>query len=173
MKENTFTYTARSTADPDKMAMFTLYNGSVSVDLGNTLVEQIGEAYEATGDKEAKKTLATWIKPAATGVVQKLTKPVPLADFDAEMNGEALQATAWIRAGGLRLAPVMMTWQDVDNPDGAQAFVTELENRKASIEDEVTHPAPLDYWISWIVIGVMALALPILIAKQWRKQRAA
>ena len=49
MKENTFTYTARSAQDPEKMAMFTLHNGSVSVQLGNTLVEQAEEAYESFG----------------------------------------------------------------------------------------------------------------------------
>jgi hypothetical protein len=172
MKEDTFTFTARSVADPEKMAMFTLHNGSVSVDLGNTLVEQVGAAYEATGDEESEKGFATWIKPAATGAIQKLVKPIPLTDFDAEMSGESLQATAWIRAGGLRLAPVMMTWQEVDNPDGAQAFVTELQNRKESIQDELARPAPLDYWASWIVIGIMAIALPILFLKQWRKQQA-
>ena len=172
MKERTFTYTARSAVDPDKMAMFTLHNGSVSVDLGNTLVEQIGEAYQDTGDEESEKRFTTWIKPAATGAIQKLIKPVPLADFDAEMSGEALQTTAWIRAGGLRLAPVMMTWQEVDNPDGAQAFVRELHDRKASIQDELTHPAPLDYWASWLLISLMTIALPILFIKQWRKQRA-
>jgi hypothetical protein len=176
VKERTFTYTARSVVDPDKMAMFTLHNGSVSVDLGNTLVEQIDEAYQAAGqtndDEEAEKSFTTWIKPAATGAIQKLIKPVPLADFDAEMSGNALQTTAWIRAAGLRLAPVMMTWQEVDNPDGAQAFVKELHDRKASIQDELTHPAPLDYWASWILIGMMTIALPILFVRQWRKQRA-
>lgn len=172
MKEKTFTYTARSAVDPEKMAMFTLHNGNVSVDLGNTLVEQLDEAYQTIDDEEVEKSFTTWIKPAATGAIQKLIKPVPLADFDAEMSGDGLQATAWIRAGGLRLAPVMMTWQDVDNPAGAQAFVKELHDRKASIQDELTHPAPLDYWVSWILIGVMTIALPILFVKQWRKQRA-
>lgn len=172
MKEKTFTYTARSATDPEKMAMFTLHNGSVSVDLGNTLVEQIDEAYQGTSDEESDRSFTTWIKPAATGAIQKLIKPLPLTDFDAELSGDALQATAWVRAGGLRLAPVMMTWQDVDNPDGAQAFVKELHDRKASIQDEQTHPGPLDYWISWVMIGVMTIALPILFVKQWRKQRA-
>jgi hypothetical protein len=153
------------------MAMFTLHNGSVSVDLANTLLEQVDQAYQASGDEEAAKRLTTWIKPTATGAIQKLMKPVPLADFDAEMSDDGLQATAWIRAGGLRLAPLMMTWQDVDNPDAAQAFVRELQERKASIQDDLSRPAPLDYWASWIVIGVMAIALPVLLIRQWRKSQ--
>lgn len=173
MKENTFTYTARSVDDPNKMAMFTLHNGSVSVDLGNALIEQAGQAYDATSDEASEKKLAAWIKPAATGALQKLVKPVPLTDFDAEMSGDTLQATAWIRAGGLRLAPVMMTWQAVDNPEGAQAFVSELQSRKESIQqDEPTRPNPLDYWASWFVIGLMTIALPVLFIRQWQKRQS-
>lgn len=171
MKENTFTYTARSGADPNKMAMFTLHNGSVSVELGNVIMEQVGEAYDTFRDEGSDMDLLTWIKPASTGTLQKLIKPIPLADFDAEINGDALQATAWIRAGGLRLVPVMMTWQEVDNPAGAQAFVTELQNRKETIQDDRTRPAALDYWASWFVIGLMSIALPIIFIRQWQKRK--
>lgn len=172
MKENTFTYTARSANDPNKMAMFTLYNGSVSVELGNVIMEQVGEAYDTFRDEESNNDLKSWIKPAATGSIQKLIKPIPLADFDAEISGDALQTTAWIRAGGLRLAPVMMTWQEVDNPGGAQAFVTELQKRKETIQDERTRPAPLDYWVSWIAIGLMTVLLPVIFIRQWQKRQS-
>lgn len=170
MKENTFTYTARSADDPNKMAMFTLHNGSVSVELGNAIMEQVGQAYDTYRDEESEKGLTTWIKPAATGSIQKLIKPIPLSDFDAEVSGDALQMTAWIRAGGLRLAPVMMTWQEVDNPAGAEAFVSELRNRKEAIQEDRNRPAPLDYWASWIAIGLMSVALPIIFIRQWRKR---
>jgi hypothetical protein len=173
MKENTFTYTARSATDPDKMAMFTLHNGSVSVELGNAIMEQVGEAYETFSDEASDKGLATWIKPAATGAFQKLIKPIPLADFNAEFSGDnTLQTTAWIRAGGLRLAPVMMTWEEVDNPEGAHAFVSELEHRKETNQDDHTLPDPLDYWASWIVIGLATIALPIIFLRLWQKRRS-
>lgn len=177
MKEDTFTYTARSSVDPSKVATFTLYNGSVSVDLGSALVEQVEESYpkvtSATVDDDtSEKDLTAWIKPAAVGALQKLIKPVQLTDFDAEKSGDALQATAWIRTGGLRLAPIMMNWEEVDNPAGAQAFVTEVRNRKESTQLERGHPAPLDYWASWIAIGLMALALPILFLRQWQQRRS-
>lgn len=172
MKETTFTYTARSAFDRSKMAMFTLHNGSVSIALGNTLIEQVGEAYDTTAVEDESSDITTWVKPAATGALQKLLKPVALADFDAEMSNETLQATAWIRAGGLRLAPVMMTWQQVDNPKGAQAFVTELKERKKSIQEQKTLPTLLDYWVSWIAIGLMTIALPLLFIKKRQKQRS-
>ncbi len=169
-KEDTFTFAARSARDPQKMATFTLHNGSVSVDLGNALMEQASEAYESYQDDESGKNLATWISPVVTGTLQKLVKPVPLADFDADLTGDSLQATAWVRAGGLRLAPVMMTWKEVDNPDGAQAFVNELEERKDMLHEEQTRLAPFDYWISWLGMGLAAVALPIFFIRRWRRR---
>lgn len=161
MKENTVTYTARSTDNPDKMAMFTLHNGSVSIQLGNALLEQVEEAYESfrVGDE---RTLSTWIKPIATGSLQQLLEPIPLEDFDAEFKDDTLQTTAWLRAGGLRLAPVMMNWKHVDNPAGAAAFLDELETRKSEISDSRL-PDPFDYWAGWLVLGIASLVLPLVI----------
>jgi hypothetical protein len=172
-KHDTFTFTARSAKDPDKMAMFTLHNGSVSVDLGNALMEQASDAYESYQDDESGRNLTAWINPAVTGTLQKLVKPVPLADFDAELTGDSLQATAWVRAKGLRLAPVMMTWKAVDNPEGARAFVNELDERKDLLHEEQTRPALFDYWISWLGIGLVAVTLPILFIRLWRQRSQA
>ena len=172
MKENTFTFTARSGANPEKAATFTLNNGSVSVELGNALVEQISAAYDSFSDEESEQTFSSWIKPAATGTLQTLIEPIPLADFDAEMRGGTLQTTAWIRAGGLRLAPVMMTWQDVDNQQGAKAFVNELQDRKEVVDGDESGPDPLDYWISWFVMGLFVVTMPIILIRLMRKKQA-
>lgn len=168
MKENTMTFTARSAENPDKMAMFTLHNGSVSIQLGNALLEQVEEAYDnfRAGDD---RTLATWIKPVATGTLQQLLEPIPLADFDAELKDETLQTTAWLRAGGLRLAPVMMSWQQVDNPAGAEAFMTALVARKKELDEERL-PNPFDYWIGWVLLGVASLVLPLAIYRLFRNR---
>lgn len=167
----TFTYTARSATDPEKLATFTLRNGSVTIELGNLFVEQAGEAYDAFRDEATEHKLASWIKPATTGTLQSLIEPIPLRDFDAEINDESLQTTAWIRAGGLRLAPVMMTWQEVDNRQGAQAFVDELHGRKKASENVGSGVDPLDYWASWIVIASMTVLFPILVIRLWRKRQ--
>jgi hypothetical protein len=175
MKDNTFTYTARSAQNPEKMAMFTLHNGSVSVQLGNVLMEQVEEAYESFQEEgEDEKRLTAWIKPFATGSLQRFLKPIPLEDFDADVKNDALQATAWIRAGGLRLAPVMMTWEDVDNPEGADAFVSELQERKEShaVADRNWLPDPFDYWASWIMMGLIAIVLPIVLLRQFKKHQS-
>ena len=97
-------------------------------------------------------------------------QPVALADFDAQMKGDTLQTLAWIRAGGLRLAPIMVTWPKVDNPVGAKAFVAEVNERKENLSEGSTGPDPLDYWLSWFLIGVMTIVLPLFWWKKWQQR---
>ncbi len=162
--ENTLTYTARGADDPDNMATFTLHNGSISIQLGNALLEQVEEVYETfrVGDD---RTLSTWIKPLATGSLQQLLEPIPLEDFDAEFKDDTLQTTAWLRAGGLRLAPVMMKWEQVDNPAGAAAFLEALDDRKSGLDDSHRLPNPFDYWAGWAILTIVTLTLPFVIVK--------
>jgi hypothetical protein len=169
MKENTFTYTARSARDPEKFATFTLDNGNVSVQLDSALMEQAEKVYESFRDEEAGR-LTDWIKPVATGSLQRLLKPIDLADFNAKLDGETLQTTVWIRAGGLRLAPIMMSWQEVDNPDGASAFVDELQGRKEAQTEPSRLPVPFNYWAGWLMIGLIAIMIPIILLRQLKKR---
>lgn len=164
MSENTFTFTARSQENPDKLAMFTLRNGDVTVQLGNAMVEQIEGAFDAMHDDVESKFKA-WLKPVATGSLQRIMKPFPLRDFDAELRGDTLQTTAWVRVGGLRLAPVMMKWEQIDNPNGAEAFVEEVEERKAAQDTGSNLAKPLDYWMTWGLVGLTMLILPVVF---WR-----
>lgn len=166
MKENTFTYTARSAENPDKMAMFTLHNGSVSIQLGNALLEQVEQAYESFRVDD-DRTLSTWLKPIATGSLQQLMEPIPIEDFDAELKDETLQTTAWLRAGGLRLAPVMMNWRHVDNVAGAEAFMEALEKRREELGETRRFPNPFDYWAGWIIMGLVSIVLPIILIRQF------
>lgn len=172
MSENTYTYTARSATEPGKIATFTLRDGNVSVEFGNALVEQLGEAYQTFREEERIDSLKAWIRPATTGTMQRLTEPIPLVDFDAEIEDRTLQATAWIRAGGLRLAPIMLTWQEVDNVDSAHAFVDQLQNRKDSLRDDISQPAPPDYWISWVVIALLLILAPLYFLRKLRKHES-
>jgi hypothetical protein len=164
MSENTFTFTARSQENPDKLAMFTLRNGDVSVQLGDAMVEQIEDAFDAMHDDVENKFKA-WLKPVATGSLQQVMKPFPLRDFSAELSGDTLQTTAWVRVGGLRLAPVIMKWEQVDNPNGAEAFVEEVQERKAAQESGSSLTKPLDYWMTW---GLVVMAMVIVPVVFWR-----
>lgn len=166
MTENTFTYTARSKENPDRLATYTLHNGSVSVKFGEAMLEQIEQAMDSL-DEGGREAVQKWLKPVATGTAQKLLEPIPVSDFNADLRGEALQTTSWLRAGGLRLAPLAFTWTEIDNPQGAEAFVDEVKRRQQAAASANAMPGPFDYWIVWIILGVLAIGLPL----RWWRQR--
>jgi hypothetical protein len=172
VNENTFTFTARSIDNPDKVATFTLQNGHVSVELGSAMMEQVERVFDAFDGTESSR-LISWLEPAAAGALRKVEQPIPLADFEADIHGERMQATAWLRAGGLRLAPIMATWKQVDNPAGAQAFVNELHDRREMIAESDRRPALFDYWISWVAAGLMSITLPLIWWRLWLRHRQA
>ena len=158
MAENTFTFTARGMQDPDKMATFTLQNGSVSVQLGNAL---LSEMVDVTETYQAEKTvdMADLTKATVVGATHKLLRTLPLQDFEADMDGQSLHTTTWVRKGGLRTIPVSMTWQEVDNPEAARAFVQEVGERKEQLPNVQQLPSILDYWVSWLALGLSGLVL--------------
>lgn len=172
MKKDTFTYTARSSDNPEKVATFTLHNGSVSLELGNALVEQVEQAFDAMLEGESKSNkFRAWMRPAATGSAQGMIKPVPINDFDAHAEDDSLQATAWVRAGGLRLAPVTLNWQHVDNPSGARAFAEEVKQRREAEEQSGRLPGIFDYWITWLVTAVLFIVLPVVFLRMRRPEQ--
>ncbi len=171
MNDHTLTFTARSQEDPEKIATFTLQNGSVALQLGETLVKQVAQTFDAWQDAEEKVRLQTWLKPIVTGSMQRLAEPIPVQDFDANLEEDSFQTIAWLRAGGLRLAPVMLNWHHVDNPDGAEAFVEELQVRRQKATELHTLPSIFDYWITWALATMIVAVLPVIFIR-WQRAKA-
>jgi len=166
----TLTFTARNIEDPNRLATFTLQNGNVAVQLGEALVEQVESALE-TLDEEQQSTVRSWLKPAATGATQAVINPIPVEDFNANMTPEGdFRTTAWVRARGLRLAPISINWEQVDNPEGAAAFVEELDRRR-----EVTTTSkslnPFDYWATWLLIVAVVITVPFILWRYFSDQK--
>jgi hypothetical protein len=70
-----------------------------------------------------------------------------------------LQVKTWVRAKGLRLAPIGFAWDQVDNPQGAKAFVKEVRARRRATSHPGRFSGLMDYWISWLLLGALVLAL--------------
>jgi hypothetical protein len=159
MKENTYTYTARSAEDPAQVVTFTLHDHSMSVDLGTPL-EYVERAIqpEETGDI-AESAIEPWAKPMALSVWERVTRPFSVADVHASAVDNWLQVTSWVRALGLRLAPIPFLMERVDNPDAARAFVDELNERKKTARQPGTFRGPLDYWITWLLGSLLIIML--------------
>lgn len=156
----TYTYTARNAYDPEKVVTFTLYDGHLRVNLTG-LLEDLGKITSAD-DKadEAKHQLQTQAKPTTLKVIEKLSGPIHVRDAYASLDeDEHLRLFAWKRVGGLRLAPLVVNAGKVDNPEAAEAFVEELEERSTFTEPIGRFFGPLDYWIGWIgmLLGIFVL----------------
>jgi hypothetical protein len=159
MREDTYTYTARSAENPELVVTFTLHDHSMSVELGAPL-EQVEKALQAKHDgAESQASPQPWLKPVAVSVMERVTRPFSIADVDASAEGDGLQVTQWFRTGGLRLAPITFIMKRVDNPEGAQAFVKELDERKTSTAHPGKFRGPLDYWAGWFLTGLLMSVL--------------
>jgi hypothetical protein len=161
--QNTYTYTARSAENPDHLATFTLTDHQMIIDPGTSL-QQMEEKLAGLGDADSRGVAAArLLKPAALWAIQRIAQPFALDDVAVNSSGDDLHVRAWTRAGGLRLAPVMMAWNNVDNNKAAEQFAAEVEARKAETERAAVLPGPLDYWLAWLagglalVVGIVAL----------------
>jgi hypothetical protein len=173
--ENTYTYTARSADHPEQVVTFTLHNHSLSVGVGAPL-EHVERALQARGGETGAEAetetgseyrIQPWLKPMAISLIERSTGPFDVGDVNASAEDDWLWVRAWLRAGGLRLAPITLIKGRVDNPHAAHAFVQELHERKAPAAGLARFPGLLDYWATWILAGF----LMVILFENWRRRR--
>jgi hypothetical protein len=157
MKENTYTYKARSAEDPKQVMTFTLHDHSMSAELAAPLEHLEGalSAEQSESEAESKAEIQPWLKPVALSVMERVTRPFNIADVIASAEDDWLHVKAWVRAGGLRVAPFVLMMEHVDNPEAAQAFAEEVEQRKSSATYPGRFRGALDYWAIWLLAGLV------------------
>jgi hypothetical protein len=157
--QNTYTYTARDADNPDKVITLTVIDDHIHVQLTGIL-DAVGNVFQAEGrSTEAGHQLAVQAAPAALKLAEGLSGPVQINDLSASLKGDSLTITAWRRAAGLRLAPMRISLDRVDNPEAAEAFIHELELRQDQAEHPGKFAGPLDYWLGWAGIALAIGAL--------------
>lgn len=150
----TYTYIARSAEAPLKVATFTLNGDSLSIGMGPP-AEQIASLMDDQQDGRP------WMKPMGLTLIGDGDEPIALSDVSAQRSDTDLAVQVWLRAGGLRLAPVNLSWKRVDNQAAADDFVRELHERKQQARSARRLPGILDYWLSWVAAGLSALIVGI------------
>jgi hypothetical protein len=170
--ENTYTYTARSIENPDQVVTFTLQDHHMSVGLGapleqiETFLQQV-DAGEEAGQGAGHGALAKlWLRPLAVSLLERGMGPFRVNDVNAAVEEDLLRISAWYRAGGLALAPISLVNGRVDNPQAAQAFVEELEERKSEVKGAFGVLNVLDYWFTWLLGAVLMVGL----FQVWRRK---
>jgi hypothetical protein len=177
MMAKTYTYTARSAEDPQRVVTFTLRDSRMSVGVGAPLEQEeqvirLSRDQESAEEGEARpkegvaeqKGAKLWLRPVAVSLVERGTRPVHVDDVVARLDGDWLQVRAWIRTGGLRLLPITLIDGRVDNAVAAQDFVEQVRERRT---DGGLKPFDLfDYWATWVAGGLIAL----LMFRRWRRK---
>mgnify|MGYP000248982944 CR=1 FL=1 len=166
--ENTYTYTARSIEEPEKVVTFTLHDDRMSVDIG-TPVEQITrtlvdlkedvEEEEKEEEREPEKHAKVWLKPLAVSLVEHGTGALHITDVDAHVDEDYLSLRSWIRLNGLRLLPITLMAGRIDNPAAAAAFVAEVNMRKKELASGLPFLNVLNYWVTWLGAAISMMAL--------------
>lgn len=160
--KDTYTYTARSADDPERVVTFTLANGHMMLNLTGVM-DRLSEV--VTADEKAntvKEQAKKQVQPAVMKGIEQLSGPVHVRDVAADLKDERLVVKAWQRAGGLRLAPMVIGIDHVDNAEAAEAFVDELDARQDSVQSAGKFAGPLDYWFGWA-----ALLLGLIVLLRW------
>lgn len=175
----TYTYTARSAENPERVVTFTLRDSRMSVGVGAPLEQveraiQLGRGGEGPEEGEVEEGAEVevgeterpklWLRPVAVSLIERGTRPVHVDDVVANLAEDWLQVKAWIRTGGLRLIPITLIDGRVDNPVAAQDFVEEVQERKKVTGLNVF--GLFDYWATWVVAGIFALVM----FRQWRRK---
>ncbi|HHX45164.1 MAG TPA: hypothetical protein GX714_14430 [Chloroflexi bacterium] len=158
---STYTYIARSADDPRRAAILTLHGHRVSIEPAAApgyylMAERMGGRQGTFG---RFRRMMPWMMPAGISAMERLLhQDFRVSDLMVRTKDEGLSVSAWVRLGGLRLLPVTMTWNRVDNPDAAQAFVQEVDRRRRQAGAHRGLPGPLDYWASWLAGGMATVS---------------
>lgn len=166
-EQGTFTFTARNPVNPQNAVTLTLHDQHMTLQLGTPIQIETKPEPDEDGKDETKKEglsieLPSILRPLANYALGKGIPPFHVSDVTAGMTDEnGLWIASWLRTGGLRLSPIAFVMTQVDNPDGATAFVSELEKRKSRAGSAKKYPWLFDYWITWIV-GFIAAFVVIL-----------
>lgn len=162
---NTFTFTARNVENLNQVITFTLQDEWMQVGSGpfqetlETALEQIGVEAQEEESEETAATGKLWIKPLAVSLFERGLGKFHVNDVVAKAEDDWIRIRAWYRAGRLALLPITLMDGHVDNPQAAHAFVEELNERKAEAKGKFGFLGVLDYWGTWIAMGISLVGL--------------
>lgn len=169
MKE-TLTFTARGIDDPRQVTTLTLHDHLLSVGSGPPIEQFDRASIERVGDFRLLRG-RLWLRPLALSLLQRESGAFPVSDVLARLDEDYLAVKLWLRAGGLRVVPVTLVDGRIDNPQAATAFVAKLTERQGEADTQFDLLRPFDYWITWILAGLISLATAIFLLRRHRRRR--
>ena len=161
----TYTYTARDKHNPEHAATFTIVDDHLRVNLAD-LDDQLSGLIKQPNHMSA---IVKFLVKQSTLAIYKMTEwmsgPVHIHDVSPSLQNAQFSLVIWKRVVGLKLAPMMILFQEVDNPEAAQLFIRNLTKKRSDSLKPSSFPGIFDYWISWIAVLVGVITLIKRLAK--------
>jgi hypothetical protein len=174
--KDTYTYTARSVEEPEKVVTFTLHDDRLAVDVASpveqiarTLTEIMPDAHTTAEERAQDDQMGVWLKPLAISLFERGAGELRINDVNARLRGNQLSLKSWVRLLGLRFIPITLMKGQIDNPAAAAAFVDEVEARKEELARGLQVFKFFNYWATWVGAAASLAAIFAL----WRRRFAA
>jgi hypothetical protein len=147
---NLHTITLHEAKHPERPFTFTLDGEVFSMDISALL------ALEAAGpEAPPKEPWEERLEQAALKLVQPFCAPAHVRDIRFQVEDNKLTLQIWKRARGLRLAPMVLVTDEVDDPQAAAEFAALLRERAQTAAQPGKYQGAFDYWATWaaLVLG--------------------
>ena len=148
-----YTLTLHEAKHPDRPMHFSLDGDQFQMDLSALFVPA-----EPAPDAEPKDALEVRLEQMAQKIIQPFSGPTHVQDVVFLAEGDKVTIQAWKRTRGLRLAPVTVGLSEIDDPQAAAEFAARLKEAALASARPGKYTGPLDYWGSWLLMGLGALA---------------
>ena len=163
----TYTYTARNNENPEHAATFTIVDDHLRVNLTG-LDDQIPQMLSGSQQiRPIKQFLTTQSGTLLYKIIESMSGPVHIRDVAPNLTDEQPNLVMWKRVGGLRLAPMQISIQKIDNPEAAALFLEALTERQAETDSPDVLPGLMDYWATWLGLLLGSITL----IKKLRQQK--
>ena len=144
-----YTLTLHEADHPDQPITFTLDGDTFQMDIGALF----GPETPAL-DTPPKEPWEERLELVTQKFIQPFSSPMHVRDVTFLAQGDAITLQIWKRLGGLRLAPILITIDDIDDPVATADFAQRVEEQAHFASRPGKYTGPLDYWGSWILMGL-------------------
>jgi len=151
MTSTSTTLTLHEAKHPGKPLTFTLEGDAFQMDLSQLFVPE-----EPIPDSPPVEPGAAQMVLAMQKMIQPFSGPVHVKDVTFLADGENLTVQVWKRARGLRLAPLVLVLEGIDDPQGAAALAAQIKERSQAASWPGKYTGPLDYWGAWALLALGA-----------------
>jgi hypothetical protein len=145
------TLTLHETNRPDRPITFTLDGNLFQLDIRALFAPEQPEP-GIPPKQPWEERLAMMTKK----IIEPFSGPVHVKDVLFLAQGENITVQIWKRARGLRLAPMVIGLNGIDDPQAAANFADLVRERSLAAPRPGRYAGPLDYWGAWALLALGA-----------------